>query len=290
MFFNFRSLVFSRDAGAICLIDRRGRRPNRQKAGVKDGAFSQTDRKRDAQRWVSARPAFSARKALRFLKGALQIRNILTERRRQIDLMILLVDEDLSDMLGNCKFAESFALSHSLTVVSDCFVFILQIEAQHFARILRSLNDLCCHNWHFSEIVDLLGNNQGVLELFGSVDCELRGDIHELGSFEDLGVNYIADDGLVFTREIFVQQIGKSISGDCGLLLDWSQFAHLKAPFRRSPMQHRATVLWKTLSQHCERLQLVEVRTLRAHSRLRQSRNLLISSSVNAVLVSVLEP
>ena len=59
-----------------------------------------------------------------------------------------------------------------------------------------------------------------MLEFFRRVDFELRGDVHELRALQDLRVDDVADDGLIFAREIFVQQISKLGASDCRLGFD----------------------------------------------------------------------
>jgi len=46
-----------------------------------------------------------------------------------------------------------------------------------------------------------------MVEFLLGMDFELIGDVHVLGALEDLRIDNVGDDGLVFAREIFVQQL-----------------------------------------------------------------------------------
>ena len=52
--------------------------------------------------------------------------------------MILLVDEYLANLLGHGEFAQGFALTNPLAIVSDRLIFIVQIEPKHLSCVFRS--------------------------------------------------------------------------------------------------------------------------------------------------------
>jgi hypothetical protein len=43
-----------------------------------------------------------------------------------------------------------------------------------------------------------------MVKLLLSVDFELTSDVHIFGAAEHLGIDYVGDNGLIFTREVFV--------------------------------------------------------------------------------------
>ena len=54
------------------------------------------------------------------------------------------------------------------------------------------------------EVIDLARDDQGMIEFLLGVDLELRGDVHVLGAGEHLGIDYVADDRLIFASKVFV--------------------------------------------------------------------------------------
>src|SRR5260370_816206 len=56
--------------------------------------------------------------------------HVLAQCRRQVDLMLLLVDQDAADLLRQGVLAQRLALPHALPVVADRLVLRLQVEAQ----------------------------------------------------------------------------------------------------------------------------------------------------------------
>ncbi len=62
----------------------------------------------------------------------------------------------------------------------------------------------------------MIGEGDGVGELFGGVDGELVGDVHVLRAFEDLRVVDVGDDGLVLAGEVFVEEVDEFFAGEGG--------------------------------------------------------------------------
>ena len=60
----------------------------------------------------------------------------------------------------------------------------------------------------------MVGDGECVGQLFGGVDGELIGDVHILRAFEDLGVVDVGDDGLIFARQVFVEELDELFPGD----------------------------------------------------------------------------
>ena|ERR1700733_3425458 len=66
-----------------------------------------------------------------------QVRNFLSERRRQVDLMILFVNENLPDLLRERVFAERFALTDTFPVVAYGLVFIVRDRTEASLWVCR---------------------------------------------------------------------------------------------------------------------------------------------------------
>lgn len=87
--------------------------------------------------------------------------NIDSQGSCQSDLMVLFLYKDLANMLGHGEFSQSIALSHPISVIADCFVFILQIKTEHLFRLLRSLHWLGDNAWHPAQVVAEIAANSG---------------------------------------------------------------------------------------------------------------------------------
>src|SRR5436190_15538555 len=112
------------------------------------------------------------------LAERIDIRNVLTESSRQIDLMILLLNDDLAYLLSHRVFAERLTLLDALPVVADGFILIVEIEPQHLSCILGCPDGLGIHARHLAQVVDLAGNHQCMLQFLPGMYLELVGDGH----------------------------------------------------------------------------------------------------------------
>jgi hypothetical protein len=63
-----------------------------------------------------------------------RIRDFHTQRRRQVDLVVLLINEDLPNKLGHGKFTERFALSNPRAIIFDCLIFIAVTRSTLFLK------------------------------------------------------------------------------------------------------------------------------------------------------------
>src|SRR5277367_108259 len=97
--------------------------------------------------------------------------------------MILFVDENLPDLLRERVFAEPFALTDAIPIVTYGLVFVVQVIPKHLFRLVRGSDRLRCYGRHLAEIIDLTGKHERVLELFMSMGFELIGDAHIFGAF-----------------------------------------------------------------------------------------------------------
>ena len=65
-----------------------------------------------------------------------------------------------------------------------------------------------------AEVVDLFGDRNCVLEFLAGVDLEFFRDRHELGALDDLRVDDVGDDRLIFAGEIFVEKFDQPCAGN----------------------------------------------------------------------------
>ena len=100
--------------------------------------------------------------------------------------------------------------------MADGLLLVFEVEAEHVLGLLGCLDGLGGDGGHAAEVVDVVGDGEGVGELFGGVDGELVGDVHVRRAFEDLRVVDVGDDGLVFAGEIFVEEVDEFFAGDGG--------------------------------------------------------------------------
>src|SRR5262249_43343872 len=91
--------------------------------------------------------------------------HLAAQRRGQVDLVLLLVDEDLADLFSHRVLAQGLALADAPAVVADGLVLVLQVALEHLPRVLRDTDRLGHDGRHAAEVVDLLGDDEGVLQL-----------------------------------------------------------------------------------------------------------------------------
>src|SRR5689334_1721316 len=70
-------------------------------------------------------------------ENELYLRDFLPQRRRQVDLVLLLLDEDAADVLGDRVLAERLALPHPLAIVADGLGLVVEIELEHLFGSVR---------------------------------------------------------------------------------------------------------------------------------------------------------
>ena len=80
------------------------------------------------------------------------------------------------------------------------------------------LTGLARHHRHATQVIDLLGDRQRMIELLLGVQLELAGDVHVLRTLEHLGIDDVGDDRLVFARQIFIEQVDELFAGDGSVL------------------------------------------------------------------------
>src|ERR1022692_918775 len=68
-----------------------------------------------------------------FLWGLTLRWDALAQSRRQSNLVVLFVDQDLANLLAHGILAQLFALADSLAVISNRFRFVFEIELQHLS-------------------------------------------------------------------------------------------------------------------------------------------------------------
>src|SRR4029450_13857445 len=147
-----------------------------------------------------------------FRTGA-KVRDFFAESLGEIDLMILFLYKDLANLLRYRVLAKALTLPDAIAVITNGFVFVVEIVPEHFLRILRRAHGPWRDDRHLAEIVDLSRQGQRMIELLLGVDFELSSDVHILGASEHLGIDHVGDDGLIFASEVFVQQLRETVAG-----------------------------------------------------------------------------
>ena len=127
-------------------------------------------------------------------------------------MMVLLLHQDLANLFRHRVFSKRFTLRDAVAVITDGFVFIIEIVPEHVPRLLRCAHRLGSDHRHFAEIVDLPRENKGMIELLLGVDFELGGDVHIFSTAQHLGIDYVGDDGLIFAGKIFVHQLREPVA------------------------------------------------------------------------------
>ena len=145
------------------------------------------------------------------LTGA-EIGNVDAQRGGQLDLVILFLHENVANLLGQGVLAQRVALADAFPIIEDRLVFVVQIEAQHFFRLLRRLDGLGRHLRHAAQVVDLLGNPGNFDEALQVEDATVRS-----GGLAALSV-LVAEDNVVNLKVI--EALLKSLAIDAEFLLD----------------------------------------------------------------------
>src|ERR1700687_1610214 len=148
--------------------------------------------------------------------------------------MILLLHKDLANLFRHCVFSKRFTLQDAIAVIANGLVFIIEIIPAHVFRIFRCAYGMGCYYWHLAEIVDLPRENQGMIELLLGVDFELGGNIHVLGAGEHLGIDYVGDDGLIFSGKVFVQKLREAVARNFVFVCGGFGLSHLIPPLNGS--------------------------------------------------------
>src|ERR1700747_1046099 len=125
------------------------------------------------------------------LRATAKVWNVFAERGSQINLVVLLLHQNLTNLFRHCIFSERFALRDALAIIANGFVFIIEIVSEHVSRFLGCAHRLGRDRWHLPQIVNLTRENQGMIEFLLGVDLKLRGDIHVFCAFEYLRIDYV---------------------------------------------------------------------------------------------------
>src|ERR1019366_6440161 len=121
-----------------------------------------------------------------FLFGATRSWHALAQSRRQSNLVVLFVDQDLANLFAHGIFSQVLALADSLAIISNRFRFVVEIELQHLGGFFRCSDGLGFNRRHTAEIINLLGDDQGVTQFLRSVLFKFARDVHELSTLQDL--------------------------------------------------------------------------------------------------------
>jgi hypothetical protein len=69
--------------------------------------------------------------------------------------MVLLLHQDLANLFGHRIFAQRLALADAIAIITNGFIFIIEIESQHLLCIFRCAHRLGSHRRHFAQVIDL---------------------------------------------------------------------------------------------------------------------------------------
>ena len=93
--------------------------------------------------------------------------------------MLLFLDQDLANLFRHRKFAEGVALADAFAVGAHGVVLVVDRSARSIVfGILGQLHRQGGGVGHAAEVVDQLGDGDGVRELLGGVHLELLRDRH----------------------------------------------------------------------------------------------------------------
>ena len=109
-------------------------------------------------------------------------------------------------------------------ILLDGFRLIVQVETKHVLRLCRRLDEFGRDVAHASEVIDLPGNDDLVLQLFPGVLFQFLGDGHVLSAFDHLRIDDIGDDGLILARQVFIEGRNQSVGGQARSVSDGAVF------------------------------------------------------------------
>jgi hypothetical protein len=69
--------------------------------------------------------------------------------------MVLLLHEDLANLFSHRIFSKRFTLRDAIAVITNGFIFIVEIVAEHVFRVFRCADRLRAGHRHFAEVIDL---------------------------------------------------------------------------------------------------------------------------------------
>ena len=111
------------------------------------------------------------------------------------------------------RIAQRLALLHALAIVADGVVLVVEVGAQHALGILGQHHRQRLGCRHTAQVIDVLGDRQGVLQLLARVHFQLLGNAHVFRALEGLRVDHVRDDRLILARQILVQQADELFAG-----------------------------------------------------------------------------
>jgi hypothetical protein len=134
-------------------------------------------------------------------------RRIDAEGVGQILEMFLLLRDDFSQHFAEREFAHGIGLTNALPIIDERLAFVFEIETKHVFRFVGNLHFLRLVHWFAIKVVDLLGDRNGMLQLFARMLFQFLRDVIVFRAFQGLAVNDVSDDGLVFPSKIVVEQL-----------------------------------------------------------------------------------
>jgi hypothetical protein len=164
-------------------------------------------------------------------------RDVNAQRSGQGDGAVLLVEQNYANVLGYRVFLQLFALMNALAAVADGFGFVLQVELQDFLGFRRGADRFGMRYRHAAKIINLIGNDQCVAEFLGRALFEFGGDVHIFRALQDLRINYVRYDGLIFPGQILVEQRDQALTSQLRTGVGVLFFFPLYSPRRAGLLQ-----------------------------------------------------
>src|SRR5258708_31241644 len=92
--------------------------------------------------------------------------------------MVLRLHEDLTNLFSHGVFFKRFTLRDAIAVITNGFIFIVEIVAEHVSRVFRCADRLRTGHRHFAEVIDLPREDQGMIELLLAAPATRRDAFH----------------------------------------------------------------------------------------------------------------
>jgi len=152
------------------------------------------------------------------LVGAVDPHPALKASSEQACMGDLFLGDDFPQYFPQGKLSHGVGLLNTQAIIDDGLLLIFQVEAQHVVRLVGQLyRERDCDRGPV-EIIDLLGDGDGMLELLAGVDRQFGRNVVVGSALQGLAVNDVSDDRLEFPREVFVEEFDHLFPGDFGFL------------------------------------------------------------------------
>lgn len=143
-----------------------------------------------------------------------QLRIVDPKRVREIGHVFLFLHDDLAQHLAQRELAHCVRLSDTFPIGLDGLDFVIEVELEHFLRFVGEFHGLGHRDRRAVEVIDLLGDLDGVIQFLAGVLLQFTGDGLELRTLHRLAVDDVGDDRLEFPGEVLIEQTDHFITAD----------------------------------------------------------------------------